>query len=89
MQAAPIRSDICGARVANRFCGACPLLVRGIFEERRQWASLRDECHALRGVLAMDRHVGCLEGHLAKPSLGQDATQALLAREWRFPALTA
>mgnify|MGYP000491060710 CR=1 FL=1 len=58
MQAAPVCSDICGERVANRFCGACPLLVRGIFEERRQWASLRDECHALLGVLAVNRHIG-------------------------------
>ena len=41
MQVAPIRSDICGERVANRFCGACPLLVRGIFEERRQCAAAK------------------------------------------------
>ena len=29
---------VCGERVANRFCGTCPLLVRGIFEELRQWS---------------------------------------------------
>src|SRR6266568_7673401 len=85
MQAAPVCSNICGERVTNRFCGAHPLLARGIFEERRQRASLRDECHALRGVLAVDRYVGRLECHRAKPSLSQDATYALLAPERKHP----
>ena len=82
---ASIHPDICGQCIANRFgWRAFRCSSEAFSSSAGRWAnSLRDECHALLGVLAVNRHIGCLERHLAKPSPGQDATQALLTREWR------
>ena len=81
MEATPIGSEMSGDRAAYGFGGALSLLIRSILKQRRQRASLRKECQALRYVFAMDRYIGGLDRDLAKPSLVEDAANTLLARE--------